>query len=126
MTREIFRTPDAPAPVAAYSQACRIGSVVSVAGQVGIDPTTGDLVEGVAGQTEQALRNLRASLEAAGCSLDDVVRMDCYVTAEGDLAAFNKVYASWFPETPPTRATVIVGLAAGLLVEVVALAVVQQ
>ena len=124
MTREVVRTADAPAPVASYSQGCARGGVLAVAGQVGVDPA-GALVEGgVAEQTEQAMRNLEAVLRAAGAALDDVVRMDCYLTSFDDFAAFNEVYARWFPTPdPPARTTVVVGLAPGLLVEVTALAV---
>jgi reactive intermediate/imine deaminase len=124
MTRDVYSTPDAPAPVASYSQACAGGDVLAVAGQVGADPT-GALVDGgVAEQTEQALRNLEAVLRAADASLGDVVRMDCYLTSFDDFAAFNEVYARWFPAPdPPARTTVVVGLAPGLLVEVTALAV---
>jgi 2-iminobutanoate/2-iminopropanoate deaminase len=124
MTREVYSTADAPAPVASYSQACVRGGVLATAGQVGVDPT-GVLVDGgVAEQSEQALRNLDAVLRAAGASLDDVIRMDCYLTSFDDFAAFNEVYARWFPAPdPPARTTVVVGLASGLLVEVTALAV---
>jgi 2-iminobutanoate/2-iminopropanoate deaminase len=123
MTREVYSTAAAPAPVASYSQACAGGDVLAVAGQVGADPTGAVVEGGVAGQTEQALRNLEAVLGAAGASLADVVRMDCYLTSFDDLAAFNEVYARWFPAPdPPARTTVVVGLAPGLLVEVTALA----
>jgi 2-iminobutanoate/2-iminopropanoate deaminase len=124
MTRDVYRTDDAPAPVASYSQACGRGAVLAVAGQVGVDPA-GALVDGgVAEQSEQALRNVEAVLRAAGASLDDVVRMDCYLTSYDDFAAFNEVYARWFPAPdPPARTTVVAGLAPGLLVEVTALAV---
>jgi 2-iminobutanoate/2-iminopropanoate deaminase len=123
MTREVFSTTDAPAPVASYSQACASGPVIAVAGQVGVDPA-GTLVDGgVAEQTEQALRNLEAVLRTAGATLDDVVRMDCYLTSFDDFDAFNDVYARWFPAPdPPARTTVVVGLAPRLLVEVTALA----
>ena len=123
--REVFHTDRAPAPVAAYSQACASGPILSVAGQVGINPTSGKITEGGAGpQTEQALRNLDAVLTAAGASLEDVIRMDCYLTTTDHLAAFNEAYARWFSAPgPPARTTVIVGLAEGLLVELTALAV---
>jgi 2-iminobutanoate/2-iminopropanoate deaminase len=124
MTRQVFHTDAAPEPVASYSQACRIGNIVALAGQVGIDPATGQMVSGGVGpQTEQALRNVQAVLAAAGCDLDDVVRVDCYLTSGDHFPAFNEVYARWFPTAPPARATVIVGLAAGLDVEITALAV---
>ena len=120
--RETITTPAAPAPVAAYAQGSRIGSVLAVAGQVGVDPG-GTVLEGVAAQTDQALRNVRNVLEAAGCDFADVVRMDCYLTSYEHVEPFNEVYARWFPDGAPARATVIVGLAPGFLVEIVALAV---
>jgi 2-iminobutanoate/2-iminopropanoate deaminase len=120
--RETITTPAAPAPVAAYAQGSRIGSVLAVAGQVGVDPG-GTVLEGVAAQTDQALRNVRRVLEAAGCDFEDVVRMDCYLTSYEHVEPFNEVYARWFSDGAPARATVIVGLAPGFLVEIVALAV---
>lgn len=123
MTRRCVHTPDAPAPVARYSQGCRAGDLVAVAGQVGIDPATGDVADSVGGETDQALANVRAVLRAAGCDLDDVIRMDCYLAGPEHLAAFNAAYARWFPTDPPARTTVFVGLAPGLAVELTALAV---
>lgn len=125
MTRETFTTEDAPAPVAAYSQASAVGPLLAVSGQVGIDPRSGEIVPGGVGpQLVQTLRNLDAVLAAAGASRDDVVRLDCYLTTLDDWAAFNDAYAREFPgSSPPARTTVVVGLAAGLLVEVTALAV---
>jgi 2-iminobutanoate/2-iminopropanoate deaminase len=126
MVRQVFRTSGAPVPVAQYSQAARVGGLVAAAGQVGIDAATGDVVgPGVAEQTTQAMANADAALRAAGLTLDDVVRMDCYVTDEADLPAFNAAYAAWFPTDPPARTTVVVGLMQGLRVEVTALAVVS-
>jgi 2-iminobutanoate/2-iminopropanoate deaminase len=121
--REIISTESAPAPVGPYAQASRIGPVVAVAGQVGGDPVTGSALVGVAAQTEQALLNVQAVLEAAGCQLADVVRMDCYLTSREHFGPFNEVYARWFPVDAPARATVVVGLATGFDVEIVALAV---
>ena len=124
MNRDVYSTTDAPAPVASYSQACASGNVLAVAGQVGVDPTGALVDDGVAEQTEQALRNLEAVLAAAGASIDDVVRMDCYLTSFDDFDRFNEVFGRWFPAPdPPTRTTVVVGLPPGLLVEVTALAV---
>jgi reactive intermediate/imine deaminase len=124
MARQVFRTSGAPAPVAQYSQAAQVGSLVAVAGQVGIDAATGEVAgPGVAEQTTQALANADAALRAAGLTFDDVVRMDCYVTDEADMSAFNAAYAAWFPTDPPARTTVVVGLMQGLKVEVTALAV---
>lgn len=124
MVRRAITTTGAPAPVAHYSQACRIGDLVAVAGQVGIDPVTDEVVAGGVGpQTEQALRNLRAVLESGGCGLEDVLRVDCYLTDLKHLSAFNEAYATWFGSPPPARTTVVVGLPDGLEVEVTALAV---
>lgn len=123
MARETITTDAAPTPLASYSQGSRIGPVLAVAGQVGIDPQTGDVDNEVGAQTDQALRNVQAVLEAAGSSLDDVVRVDAYLTDPADLAAYNKVYARWFQPSPPARTTVFVRLAQGLKVEITALAV---
>ena len=101
MARQTFSTSDAPAPVAQYSQAARVGPVVAVAGQVGIDPGTGAVAgPGVAEQTRQTMANVVAVLQAAGLTLDDVVRMDCYVTDAADVPAFNEAYAAWFLRQP--------------------------
>jgi 2-iminobutanoate/2-iminopropanoate deaminase len=127
MARRIFHVDEAPQPVASYSQACRVGNVIAVAGEVGIDPATGEVVSGGPGpQTEQALRNVEAVLRGAGCALDDVVRVDCYLTSQDSFAAFNEAYARWFPSPAPARTTVIVGLAPGLDVEVTVLAVASE
>jgi 2-iminobutanoate/2-iminopropanoate deaminase len=124
VSRRVIATEAAPAPVANYSQAARIGSVLAVAGQVGVDPRTSDVVsDGAAEQTEQTLRNVAAVLDAAGSSLDDVVRVDAYLTDPADLPAYNDVYARWFGAAPPARTTVFVGLPAGLRVEITVLAV---
>jgi 2-iminobutanoate/2-iminopropanoate deaminase len=125
MAREVFATDAAPAPVAAYSQASAVGPVLAVAGQVGIDPRSGEIVAGGVGpQLEQTMRNLDAVLAAAGASRADVIRLDCYLTTLDDWAAFNEAYAREFPgPSAPARTTVVVGLAPGLLVEVTALAV---
>jgi 2-iminobutanoate/2-iminopropanoate deaminase len=123
VVRRTVSTAEAPAPVAAYSQAARVGDVLAVAGQVGVDARGSTVVGGVAAQTEQALRNLRAVLTAADATLDDVVRIDAYLADRADLAAYNEVYARWFAADPPARTTVFAGLADGLKVEITALAV---
>src|SRR3954453_22175489 len=124
MTRDVYRATEAPAPVASYSQACASGAVLALAGQVGGVPPGAVVDGGVVEQTEQALRNVEAVLAAAGATLADVVRMDCYLMSFDDFAGFNEVYARWFPDPdPPARTTVVVGLAPELLVEITALAV---
>ncbi|EIE99764.1 RidA family protein [Saccharomonospora glauca] len=123
MSKHAVRTTAAPAPVAAYSQAVRKGNILQVAGQVGVDPATGRVAEDVAGQTRQVFANLRAVLEAAGSGLDDVVMMRAYLTDRAHFAEFNAVYNELVSEPYPARTTVYVGLPAGLLVEIDALAV---
>jgi 2-iminobutanoate/2-iminopropanoate deaminase len=117
-------TETAPAPAGPYSQSVRIGDLVAVAGQAGVDPATGRLVsEDVAGQVEQTFRNVDACLAASGAGLDDVIRVDVYLTDVADFAAMNEVYARVFAEPYPARTTVYVGLPPGLKVEITALAV---
>jgi 2-iminobutanoate/2-iminopropanoate deaminase len=118
------RTDAAPKPAATYSQAVRIGDVVSVAGQVGIDPATGSAVEG--GLPEQMARtraNIEAALQTCGASMSDVIRVDIYLADLGQFAEMNACYESWFEAPYPTRTTVGTALGPGLLVEVTVLAV---
>jgi 2-iminobutanoate/2-iminopropanoate deaminase len=128
MTRRIAGTTNtAPTPVGPYSQSVRIGALVAVAGQAGVDPDTGELVgDDVAEQVEQTFRNIAACLAASGASLDDVIRVDVYLTEVADFAAMNEVYVRWFAQPYPTRTTVYVGLPPGLKVEITALAATPQ
>ena len=109
-------------PKAPYSPVVRSGDHVYTAGQVAFD-ANGDLVPGgIAEQTEQALANLRTCLRAAGCSLDDVVKVNVYLLDLADFEAFNAVYAAAFDEPYPARTTVQAGLPGGILVELEAVA----
>ncbi|WP_298178194.1 Rid family detoxifying hydrolase [Saccharomonospora sp.] len=128
MSKQAVSTTAAPAPVAVYSQAVRKGNILQVAGQVGVDPATGEVADGgIAGQTRQVFANLRAVLEAAGADFDDVVMMRAYLTDTAHFAEFNEVYNELVTELGaepyPARTTVYVGLPQGLLVEIDALAV---
>ena len=125
MDKHVIRTEDAPAPFqgAPYNQAIRVGELVFVAGQLGLQP--GDTaVEGdIAAQTEQVMRNLAAILEAAGTSLDALVKTTVYLQRLEDFAAMNEVYARHVGDRPPARATVEVAkLPSGALVEIEAVA----
>jgi reactive intermediate/imine deaminase len=123
-SRQEGRTSGAPDPVGPYSQSARIGGLVAAAGQAGVDPATGELVsDDVGEQTEQTFRNIAACLAASGAGLDDVVRVDVYLTSYDDFAAMNAVYAKQFALPYPARTTVYVGLPPGLKVEITALAV---
>lgn len=126
MNRESVSTAGAPAAIGPYSQAVRAAGLVFVSGQVPADPATGRLVAGgVAEQTERALTNLAAILEAAGSGLDRVVKTTVFMTDLGRFAEMNEVYARFFPRDPPARATVQVAAlprGAGVEIEAVALA----
>lgn len=121
--RKAGTTGAAPAPVGPYSQSVAIGDLIAVAGQVGLDPATGSVPSDVASQVDLALRNVAACLAASDADLDDVIRVDVYLTDRNDFAAMNEVYARHFTEPYPARTTVYVGLPAGFKVEITALAV---
>ena len=122
--RRTVETDDAPKPVGPYAQAVLVGELVFLAGQIGIDPGTGRLVEG--GTREQLVRvldNLAAVLRATGHGLGDVVKTTVYLVDLGEMALVNEVYARYFPAPHPARATVqVVALPAGARVEVEAVA----
>lgn len=120
MPRDSFTSDSLGPPAGPFSQAVRgAGDAVYLSGQVGTD-ASGRLVDGgVAAQTEQALRNLRAVLEAAGRTLDDVVRVGVYLADFGDFAAMNHVYARWFERPYPARTTIgVAALPLGAAVEI--------
>jgi 2-iminobutanoate/2-iminopropanoate deaminase len=105
--REIIKTEGAPAAIGPYSQAVRAGGFIFASGQIPFDPQTGAMVEGgIREQTEQVMRNLSAVLEAAGAGLDAVVKTTVFLADMNDFAAMNEVYARYFKENPPARATV--------------------
>ncbi|HYY34437.1 MAG TPA: Rid family detoxifying hydrolase [Gaiellaceae bacterium] len=122
MSKQVVRTERAPAPFqgAPYSQAVVHDDLVFVAGQIGIDPQTNEVVEGgIRAQTEQAMKNLAAILEAAGSSLANVLKTSIFLVDFGDFSAMNEVYASYVGPDFPARATVqIAGLPSGALVEI--------
>ncbi|ACU39295.1 Rid family detoxifying hydrolase [Actinosynnema pretiosum subsp. pretiosum] len=119
------RTENAPTPVARFSQGVRKGNLLQVAGQVAFHPETGEIVgTTVAEQTAQAMRNVIAVLEAGGASLADVVMLRVYLTDTAHFGEMNDAYGEFMTEGPfSARTTVYVGLPAGLLVEIDALAV---
>jgi len=121
MTREVIHTNQAPQPIGPYSQAIMAeGRFIFVAGQVGLDPAVGKLVEGgVEAQARQALENLKNILVAGGASLADVVKTTVLLQSIADFAAVNQVYATYFTQNPPARATFGgLELPAGALVEI--------
>ncbi|HUZ82392.1 MAG TPA: Rid family detoxifying hydrolase [Gaiellaceae bacterium] len=128
MTKEAVRTEAAPAPFqgAPYSQAIKANSLVFVSGQLSLLPGEKNLLEGdIQAQTQQAFSNLRAILEAAGSSLDQLVKTTVFLQNLDDFAGMNEVYASHVGPTPPARSTVEVAkLPSGALVEIEAIALV--
>ena len=124
MTRQAVSTSGAPAAIGPYSQGIAVDGFVFCSGQVGLDPATGELVDGgVEAQVDRALRNLSAVLDAAGLTMADVVKTTLFLADIGDFAAVNAVYARHMPDPPPARSTFAVGaLPKGALVEVDAIA----
>ncbi|HAL61337.1 MAG TPA: reactive intermediate/imine deaminase [Chloroflexi bacterium] len=119
MEKEILSTDAAPPAIGPYSQAVIAGDFIFTAGQLGIDPQSGELAAGIEAQTRQALTNLSAVLEAAGSSLDRVVKATVFLAHMEDFMAMNTVYAEFFPLQPPARSTVVVGqFPRGALVEI--------
>jgi len=118
--RRAISTDRAPAAIASYSQAIQVGETLYLSGQVGLDPATGQLVAGgIKAEARRALDNCKAILEAAGFTLRDVVQVQVFLSDVGDYAAFNEVYAGYFPQPAPARAAVAVAaLPKGARVEV--------
>ena len=106
--KKIISTPNAPAAAGAYSQAVVSKGFAFLSGQIPLDPATGQLIEArdIAAQTQRVLENLQAVLEACGSSLNKVVKTTVYLKDMGDFAQMNEVYARYFPEKAPARATV--------------------
>ncbi|MGH9575424.1 MAG: RidA family protein [Candidatus Acidiferrales bacterium] len=124
--KEIIATDKGPKAIGAYSQAVRANGFVFVSGQIPLDPATGELLVGDIGQqTTRVLENLRAILEAAGSSLDRAVKVSVFLRDMSEFGGMNAVYAKYFPNDPPARATVQVGRLprdVGVEIDVIALA----
>ncbi len=124
MTRQAISTPNAPKPGGVYSQGIAWDKLVFTAGQVGVDPATGQAVPGgVREQTRQVLLNIKAILEAAGTDLGSVVKTTCFLADINDFDAFNEVYREFFAADPPALSTVQVGLVPPWQVEIEAIAI---
>ncbi len=125
MEREIIATDKAPAAVGPYSQAVVVGEFVFASGQVAIDPRTGRMIRGgIVEQTRQVLHNLSAVLEAAGSSLDKVMKTTVFLSDMADFQTMNRVYEEFFSSAPPARSTVEVArLPLQALIEIEAVAI---
>ena len=122
--KKAILTKSAPEPIGPYSQAIQVGNLVFCSGQIPLDPKSGQVQETeIEGQTRKVLDNLKAVLEAAGCSLGDVVKTTIFLKNMSDFPKVNQVYASYFREVPPARSTVEVArLPRDVLVEIEAIA----
>jgi 2-iminobutanoate/2-iminopropanoate deaminase len=120
MTKQIVSTDKAPKAIGPYEQAIKVGEFVYVSGQIPLDPKTGKLVDGgIKEQTCQVMENLKAILEAAGSSLDRVVKATVFLKNIADFAAMNEVYGEYLDRAKPARSTVAVAdLPRGALVEI--------
>ncbi len=125
MTRKIITTPDAPAAIGTYSQAVRSGNTIYMSGQIGLDPATMQLVDGIDAQIERVFENLMAVASAAGASLNDAVKVNIYLTDLANFAKVNETMARYFRQPYPARAAVgVKELPRGALVEADAVLVV--
>lgn len=118
MARQIISTPHAPAAIGTYSQAVKVGDTVYLSGQIGLDPATMQLVEGIDAQIVRVFENLKAVAEAAGASLDAAVKVNIYLTDLAHFAKVNETMAKYFREPYPARAAVgVKELPRGALIE---------
>ena len=117
-TKEIIQTTGAPQAIGTYSQAVKVGETVYLSGQIGLDPTSMQLVEGIEAQVYRVFSNLKAVAEAAGGSLADVVKLNVYLTDLANFALVNTIMAEYFQQPYPARAAVgVASLPRGALVE---------
>ncbi|MBU0690095.1 MAG: RidA family protein [Gammaproteobacteria bacterium] len=116
--KTIIQTPDAPAAIGTYSQAVRVDDTVYLSGQIGLEPTSMQMVEGIEAQIHRVFQNLRAVSNAAGGSMDDVVKLNIFLTDLGHFAKVNEIMATYFRQPYPARAAVgVASLPRNALVE---------
>ena len=127
MSKNVVSSPDAPAALGPYSQAIRAGNTVYLSGQLGIDPKSGNLVNGVEAQAHQVFRNLRAVALAAGGTLDDIVKLSILMQDLADFAKVNAIMTEYFAEPYPARATYqVAALPKAGLIEIEGILVLQS
>ena len=127
MPRQPIQTNDAPQAIGSYSQAIRAGNTIYLSGQIGLQPATMTLAEGIDAQIDQVFRNLLSVALAAGAALDDAVKVTVFLTDMGNFARVNQVMAQYFTQPYPARAVVgVASLPRGALVEIEATLVVGE
>ena len=123
MEKKAVQTVHAPAAIGTYSQAIDLGNLVYTSGQIPVDPATGSIPADVRAQAEQSLKNIKAVLEAAGSSMEKVVKTTVFIANMNDFAVINEVYASFFAEPYPARSCVeAASLPKDVLLEIEAIA----
>ena len=125
--KKIISTSDAPAAVGPYSQAVRVGSTIYCAGQIPLDPKSGQIVsKDISEQTRRVLDNISAILKAEGLSFENIVKTTIFLTDLADFQTVNEIYASYFKQAPPARSTVqVAALPKGARIEIEAIAVAE-
>ena len=118
MDKNIISTTNAPGAIGPYSQGITVGDFVFTSGQIPVNPATGEIPEGIAAQAEQSCKNVAAILEAAGVTMENVVKTTCFLAEMGDFAAFNEVYARYFTEKPARSCVAVKTLPKNVLCEV--------
>ena len=122
MSKTVVSSDNAPAAIGPYSPGIQTGNMVFLSGQLGIDPATGKMPEGVEAQAKQSLANVEALLTAAGATFVDVVKTTVYLADIADFAAFNEVYAKYFTSKPARSCVAVKDLPKGVLCEIEAIA----
>ena len=123
---KVVATKNAPAALGPYSQGYVHGGIFYSAGQLGLDPVSGELAEGIEGQADQACRNVGAVLEEAGTSFDKVLKTTCFLADMGDFAAFNEIYAKYFTSKPARSCVAVKTLPKNALCEIEVIAAVEE
>ena len=120
MTKQVIHTPDAPAAIGPYSQAIRVGDTLWMSGQIALDPATMQIVDGgIEAQAHRVFRNMRAVADAAGATLDDIVKLTIYMVDLAEFGKVNEIMATYFSQPYPARSTVqVAALPRGVSVEV--------
>lgn len=123
---KVVATKNAPAALGPYSQGYVHGGIFYSAGQLGLDPVSGELTEGIEGQADQACKNVGAVLEEAGTSFDKVLKTTCFLADMGDFAAFNEVYAKYFTSKPARSCVAVKTLPKNALCEIEVIAAAEE